>query len=641
MSDSDIILKVTALVDEAAAELKKLPGALEETEAATKKASFSFTELNSAVQLGKQAVQLLGDVYRATIAPTLDAASAQRELALAGQITAEQAGVLIQVGDDLKISSDTLKTAFREMTKDGLQPTLANIKEVAAKYQSTQDPTERLQYAQDALGRSYQSMLPFLEQTPEALDAMAESAYRAGTVMSNEAVQAARDYEIAVDDLTDSVHGFVYAASNDAIPILTQLVDGLNNNVIANDYVAQALAAGIITSTEAYNTYVALRQGVMDATVVIETLGPKVDALTAAHRAETDAALATSDAISRHEAALVKEGAALDPLPPKVNTLAAAFGNLSLALSGPLKTEEENFEAKQATIQAQIDASKAKIGELIGQGYSPMGATIGAVSATLTGQETALETNATKHEEATRRIVFGLAQQKLQADITSGAIGPEMAAQVTAMLNQVGVDWGILDEETVAATTIIDDAVSALTKPGGSVDDFEKTLLRLGDATAGEFGQGAVAMQTSANDIDDTLATGVILRAKELNTELGVEIPEQAILAGEAMGELGDQWEDEYSAGGNLNLMRIETQGLAYDIWSAAEQIRNFPAWPPPTTGGASTLPPPEDRSAQEGGSRSVVQGGATNQNVFNINVANDVDAELVAYRVVAILAAA
>lgn len=642
---SRISIDVQAQVDEAVAALKKLPGALDETGAAAKQTSFSFTELNNAVSLGKQAVQMLGDVYRATIAPTLDAASAQRELALAGQITAEQAGVLIQIGDDLKISTDTLKTAFREMTKDGLQPTLANIKEVAAKYQSIQDPTERLQYAQDALGRSYQAMLPFLEMLPEDLDAATDSAYRAGTVMSNEAVQAAHDYELALANLEDSVHGFVYSVSNEAIPALTEFFNVQNTAVEAQWILKTALDNGIITTDEYARLQLDLYNGVASVSTVIDQLSPKVDTLAAAHRAETEAALATSDAISRHEEALRKEDAALDPLPPKVNTLATAFGNLSLALSGPLKTEEDNFEAKQTALQAQIDQSKTKLGELIAQGYSPIGTKVGEVSATIAEQEATLEANAAKHEEATRRIVFGLAQQKLQAEITSGAIGPEMAGPATEALNQVGLQWGILDKDTMTATANIDAALDKLSGPDGNVIDFKNDLFAVGVEATNAFVEGGKKNVKSASDLEEGLTIGLLPTLDKFGTALDTDLPKQSEDAGTAMGELGDKWEEEYSEGGNLNRMRIETQGLAHDIWYAAEQVRDFPQWPPPPGDDWYNDTPPTRPATNAvttgGGNNAPATVGSGSGHTFNFYAANDLDIELVARRVAQVMTAA
>lgn len=184
---------------------------------------------------------------------TADYARDVRDMARATGTSAEEASILMNVADDLQISFDVLKTAAREMNKDGIQPTLGNIKQLAQEYQAIDNPVDRAKFAMEHFGKAGIEMQKILEADVESLDDLAAGALSAGLVMDEEATEAALAYEQALDGLNDRIEGVKIKLGTALIPALTNVVIGFENTI----KVAQALAiqfqlsTGMITQEEA------------------------------------------------------------------------------------------------------------------------------------------------------------------------------------------------------------------------------------------------------------------------------------------------------------------------------------------------------------------------------------------------------
>src|SRR3990167_261190 len=239
--------------DELSEVQKDIRGVGEENEkvgTANKKAGLSFTELNSAVSLVKQGYQLAQQAIAATVGPTVELATQQRDLALASGTSAEEAGVMIQVADDLGVSYDSLKTGFKKLNAEGIQPNLENIIALSEEYQRQPGSVEKAQFAAEKLGRAAgPEMQKLLQLSRAELQAMSDAALASGNVLSNEAVAGARAYEIAMDDLSDAGNALAMGVGQDLIPLLTQLADFTVANVVPAvgqfaDMMREGMAAG-------------------------------------------------------------------------------------------------------------------------------------------------------------------------------------------------------------------------------------------------------------------------------------------------------------------------------------------------------------------------------------------------------------
>ena len=187
----------------------------------------------------------LGAVYAATVAPTLELAEQTRDLSRNLGVNAKEASLLIQVADDLKVDYDTLTRASKELIKDGIQPNITNLGKLADEYNAIQDPVKKTQFAIDKFGKAGLEMTKVLEAGSAGLKELEAGAISAGLVMDEQAVQAARDYEIALDGLQDQLKGMAVTFGTAVIPTLTQAAGGFNNLI----KVGQALSIVIREKT--------------------------------------------------------------------------------------------------------------------------------------------------------------------------------------------------------------------------------------------------------------------------------------------------------------------------------------------------------------------------------------------------------
>ncbi|RPH75950.1 hypothetical protein EHM76_00465, partial [bacterium] len=201
----------------------------EELARSVKKSNLSFTELASAVGLAQKGFSIAKQVIDQVVDKFVDAARQTRDFSTALGISAEEASRLIQVGDDLDINAESLKTGFRSLIDNGIQPNIASLKDLAAEYQGMTDPVKKAQFAMDLFGqRAGPELQKLLAASPQTIDDIVASAERSNLILGDDAVMAAESYRLAVDALKDSWDGLVYGAGQELIPTLVKLIDYIN-----------------------------------------------------------------------------------------------------------------------------------------------------------------------------------------------------------------------------------------------------------------------------------------------------------------------------------------------------------------------------------------------------------------------------
>lgn len=242
--------------------------------------TLAWTEMASAVGLAKQGLALVKNALDSVINPTVELAAQTRDLGRNLGVSAEEASTLISVADDLKIPLSALEMGFKTALTKGVQPNIEGLKELQRKYQAIPDPVGRAQFAIEMFGRSGLEMQKILELSTDELDDMAESARKAGLVMDEEAVLAARNYEVALDDAGDAVLGLKVRLGTELLPVLTDTINRTFDNADAVDALRQAFGQGVITGEEFFTTTNKLKSGQLEAAEVIERVTAQVDAQT-------------------------------------------------------------------------------------------------------------------------------------------------------------------------------------------------------------------------------------------------------------------------------------------------------------------------------------------------------------------------
>lgn len=192
---------------------------------ANKRATGSVTDFYSALGIANQVMAYAGRAYSEIIGETVDYAMAVKDSARAMGASTEEASALIQIADDTRIEISTLKVAFRNLNDEGIAPNITNLKKLADKYNALPTSVEKAQFAAEMFGmRAGPEMQKMLEMGSTAIDEMAESAQRAGLIMSEEGVAAAERYRLALDEMNDSWMGLKITAGTAVLPILSDFI---------------------------------------------------------------------------------------------------------------------------------------------------------------------------------------------------------------------------------------------------------------------------------------------------------------------------------------------------------------------------------------------------------------------------------
>src|SRR3990167_7520387 len=148
-----------------------------------------------------------------------------------GENARETSKLAIVMGN-MGVNTGALEQAANSLKDQGLAPNLATLKQLAAQYQSIQDPVERNKWGIKTLGRAYFELGEVLTKTPEQFDELTAAAERIGKVMDEAGIQKAEDFGIKLSQLQDKLDGAKIAlvstevAGRDVITWLSDAVTG-------------------------------------------------------------------------------------------------------------------------------------------------------------------------------------------------------------------------------------------------------------------------------------------------------------------------------------------------------------------------------------------------------------------------------
>lgn len=195
-----------------------------------------------------------------------------REFQRATGTSAETASRMVAVFDDLEISQDTAARGFfklaREVgtgdtslekygitvarTKDGNLDLERTMLRIAEAYKNATDQGDRAALIQEAFGRGGKELIPILEQGRAGIEKLFANVPE-GQIFDQAELDQARKYELALDDLNDSMDELKMVAADELIPALTEVFG--------------ALATGVRTVTEARAAFDVLGDGIGGAVV--------------------------------------------------------------------------------------------------------------------------------------------------------------------------------------------------------------------------------------------------------------------------------------------------------------------------------------------------------------------------------------
>src|SRR3990167_4148552 len=350
-----------------------------------------------------------------------------------GENARETSKLAIVLGN-MGVNTGALEQAAKSLKDQGLTPNLATIKQLAAQYQSIQDPVERNKWGIKTLGRAYFELGEVLTKTPEQFDELTAAAERSGKIMDEAAIQKAEDYGVKLSQLQDKVDGAKIAFGSFAI-------DGLMKaGQAATDYIGiyQALWIKAQQMTGAIDDNSAAWQAAMLAGADYNTT---LDAMGLAYDVEDGRARRAAEATELHTDATIDAKAAEDELKASkdlsnsVYAMAeAAIGKANIGLAQQIELTEA-LALASGKMTAEEFANKEAVGFLTKQlelGKITMDEYKAAVDALASGSE-----NARNIINEVGRAIEGLPSSKdifinvHNAAAGEAGIGPSAPIQTT------------------------------------------------------------------------------------------------------------------------------------------------------------------------------------------------------------------
>lgn len=230
MDDNEIQLKLSAVVDELTNKFNEAQASIDKLEESTdglkepaEQASFSFTELNSAIGVGKEVIQKLGQAYDETIGVFVEYANQVRELRDVTGMSAEETSRLIQLADDYKISTQQLEMAQKKLASQGKSLSTETLAQMSDEFLRLKDGQEKSKFLFDNLGKSGIAFADIMSKGSAAIREQA-AAQNDARILNDKLLAQARLLEMQQNNLNDSVEAFKIRVGSGLVPVLSDLM---------------------------------------------------------------------------------------------------------------------------------------------------------------------------------------------------------------------------------------------------------------------------------------------------------------------------------------------------------------------------------------------------------------------------------
>ncbi len=420
----------------------------------------SFTGINNAIGIAKEAFQVLSGVYNTVVGDTVSYAKQVRDLSREIGASAEDTSKLIQAADDVGISFGTLESAMTIAIRNGVNPTIDGMGKLADEYLAIQDPIDRTKFLLDNFGRSGADLAPLMELGSAGIKALGEEAEATGLVLSGQAVADAREYEIAIDSLSDAWQGFVTVVGTKVIPVVTSIMNQITQSSSISDLREQVgdLAsgmeqAGLITKDQ----YTAIMKDAYDRTKTTDEATADLTATLSDLEGQAgiaeDGMVTYTDAIAAGKAQLALMAGQAEDTAGAVDELTEAQKKM-IAEHEKITTLDNNYKGiidlayKYTDILDEIAANEETIRELQADGAEDHAEEIDGLIA--------------KNEELKGSMTDLANQVTLDMFQATIAIGGVTEAELAAYM-QMAIDMGLMSEEGAqAAITAYSNAIETI-----------------------------------------------------------------------------------------------------------------------------------------------------------------------------------
>lgn len=438
---------------------------------------------------------------------------AQAFVGLAGEIrnfqrasgaSAEDSSRFVAVLDDLGVSSEVGSKAIFKLSreigeggkklaqygvevaraKDGTVDTTGTLLNLADAYVKTADPGQRAAMVMNTLGKAGQALVPVLEQGREGLKAFFEGAESGRQIFSQEDLDKARKYELAIDELGDTFRGLKMEGGEALLPFLTSLATGGAKVLEFGNTVKDKMGG-------AFDTLVSSVAGAVGGPLaqlggILGGIGGKSDGAKKSTKELAEEVKASAAASAEDARAKAEQAAALDKVTNA--TLATISSQLSYKASvNTLKDNINDLDDRTREYTEAVEKNGASSKEAEAANRALRDAHLGIEQSAIAAANAAVKL---ADDQATAAGQSLNAQEKAHifrnalVDLAAQAEGPTRAA-ILALADQI---LGVPDSKTVYIDADTSAAVAAIS----SLERRLASISASADSTAGaqQFARG-------------------------------------------------------------------------------------------------------------------------------------------------------
>lgn len=227
-------IKIASLYADIGADTSKLDRGLKSSKAqlgefktGLSSSILGVTSLTAAAGLSAAAVIGLGKAAYGAADATKNYRLEIGDLAAAMSMTTEEASVLYNLADDMRVQMPAVEMAFKTMARNGLQPSITGLANLSAKYKALKDPQEKVKFLTDNFGRSGLELARIMDMDRDAILDYAE-ALKDGLRVTGDQVEASKELYAAQDALGEQWLALRNTVFGALIPGLTGGIEATN-----------------------------------------------------------------------------------------------------------------------------------------------------------------------------------------------------------------------------------------------------------------------------------------------------------------------------------------------------------------------------------------------------------------------------
>lgn len=217
---------VIEAVDKATAPLTKVSKSMGGLNTGAVNLAAGMSIVSQGMNIANQVFQTAKRVVDETVGAYISYANAMQDGSRLTGIAIDQYSRLVQVGDDVRLSQEQMKTAFTIASRQGIDVSIDGLQKLSERYNALTDPTEKAQLLLKTFGRSGADMGRLMELGAAGI-AQATAAVDKNLIVTKESAARAEELRLAQDALSDAWTGAKNVIAQALIPGLTKLAGGL------------------------------------------------------------------------------------------------------------------------------------------------------------------------------------------------------------------------------------------------------------------------------------------------------------------------------------------------------------------------------------------------------------------------------